>query len=200
MGCDIHTYVEIKKYVNNEEKWVSADYYEKNPYYDELDNDEKQFSIVHIFEGRDYGLFSILADVRNDAGNTPICDPKGLPDDCCDEIKEEYEHCSDIDHSHSYFTLKELKDYVNTHKTIKRSGMISESSAFNLDINNIKPDCWCRGTNQSGWVYREWEDEFTGLDEIIKKLTERLLDMLYINDSMVDEFSDKIRLVFWFDN
>ena len=200
MGCDIHTYVEIKRYVNNEEKWVSADYYEKNPYYDGLDNDEKQFSVVHIFSDRDYGLFSVLADVRNYAGNTPICDPKGLPNDCCNEIKEEYKHCSNIDHSHSYFTLKELKDYVNTHKTIKRSGMISEDAAFNLDTYNIKPGCWCRMTNQTGYVYREWEDKFIGLDRIINKLTERLLDMLYINDSMIDEFSDKIRLVFWFDN
>lgn len=71
MGCDIHTYVEIKKYVNNEEKWVSADYYKKNPYYDGVDNYEKQFNIVHIFSDRDYGLFSILADVRNYGENTP---------------------------------------------------------------------------------------------------------------------------------
>lgn len=200
MGCDIHTYVEIKKNVNNEEKWVSADYYKKNPYYDGVDNYEKQFNIVHIFSNRDYGLFSILADVRNYGDNSPICDPKGLPDDCCNEIKEEYEYWLGDGHSYSYFTLKELKDYANTHKTIKRSGMISESAANDLDNNDIKPECWCQMTNQTGWVHREWEDEFTGLDIIIKKLTERLLDVLYISETRVDEFADKIRLVFWFDN
>ena len=201
MGCDIHTYVEVKRNVNSLEKWTTADYYKKNRYYADYPDEGKQYEVVHIYDDRNYGLFSLLADVRNYSNNEPISQPKGLPEDCCDEIRKESDDYGCDGHSHSYFTLKELKDYANNHRTIKRSGLISQKQAYDLDNNNIKPDSWCQGTNQSGWVYREWEDEFTGLDEIIKRLTQRLKDELWLyDDERVNEFSEKIRLVFWFDN
>jgi len=202
MGCDIHTYVEIKRNVNNIEKWTTADYYKKNRYYTDYPEEEKQYEVVHIYDDRNYGLFSILADVRNYSDNEPISQPKGLPEDCCDEIRKESDYDGIDGHSHSWFTLKELKDYVNNHRTIKRSGLISQQQADNLDNNNIKPDSWCQGASPSlNMVYREWEDEFSGLDEIIKRLTQRLKDELWLyDDERVNEFSEKIRLVFWFDN
>lgn len=202
MGCDIHTYVEIKRNVNNIEKWATADYYRKNRYYTDYPEEEKQYEVVHIYDDRNYGLFSILADVRNYSDNEPISQPKGLPEDCCDEIRKESDYDGIDGHSHSWFTLKELKDYANNHRAIKRSGLISQQQADNLDNNNIKPDSWCQGASPSlNMVYREWEDEFSGLDEIIKRLTQRLKDELWLyDDERVNEFSEKIRLVFWFDN
>lgn len=202
MGCDIHTYVEVKRNVNNIEKWATADYYRKNRYYIDYPEEEKQYEVVHIYDDRNYGLFSILAGVRNYSDNEPISQPKGLPEDCCDEIRKESDYYGIDGHSHSWFTLKELKDYANNHRTIKQSGLISQQQADNLDNNNIKPDSWCQGASPSlNMVYREWEDEFSGLDEIIKRLTQRLKDELWLyDDERVNEFSEKIRLVFWFDN
>lgn len=198
MGCDIHTYVEVKRHINDEEKWVTADYYKKNPYYLLYSDEDKEFEVAHIYDYRNYELFSILADVRNYSNNKPIFEPRGIPKDCCQEIRDEYKMWGSDGHSHSWLTLEELMDYAGSHKIIKHSGLISERQSIDLD-NGIKPDSWCRWTNVEGYVYREWEEEFTGLDIIIDRLKKRLEETLCIY-GRINEYSDKIRLVFWFDN
>lgn len=74
-----------------------------------------------FYRGRNYGLFAILADVRN--GNIePIADPKGVPDDASYAYQLQVKQWEGDGHSHSYFTLEELqnvdwtqypKDYVS---------------------------------------------------------------------------------------
>lgn len=103
MGCDIHIYVEQR--VNGVWEQVS----------DDIDN------------GRNYDLFSILADVRNgrgfagvDTGDgyVPISEPKGMPEDVSKGLIENV--CWDYDHSHSYLSLRELIEYDWTQVTTKR--------------------------------------------------------------------------------
>ena len=91
MGCDIRTYLEVKRIVNGETNWISADLYKKNCYDDPNSSYDDEYNIVNIYDGRDYELFSILADVRNYHNNQPIDEARGIPDDCCKEIKQEYE-------------------------------------------------------------------------------------------------------------
>lgn len=116
MGCDIHMYVEKKK---ADGTWKAMD-----KWVEEAEDDEPSYWNADynslVYNGRNYNLFAILANVRNgygfagcDTGEgfVPISEPKGLPDDVTEEVKR----CSDQwdcdGHSHSYLTLKELLDY-----------------------------------------------------------------------------------------
>jgi hypothetical protein len=124
MGCDIHFYVEKWTSSNNYEgpkdlsedreqklnevledysthfRWVSADNWEEDddgwlvPYNSEF------------YNGRNYGLFSILADVRGN--EEPIDNPRGIPDDASYGYKYMCDRWDGDAHSHSYFTLEEL--------------------------------------------------------------------------------------------
>ncbi len=127
MGCDIHFYVE--KYSNEDyigpkdiseerdtkigviteditlsncyrwipvDKWIYEDGYWNVPYNESF------------YKGRDYFLFSILADVRNDDTVVPISYPRGIPDDPSYPYKLISENWDGDGHSHSYFTLEEL--------------------------------------------------------------------------------------------
>lgn len=93
MGADIHGVVQTR-YGN---KWATES---------------------EIEYGRRYWLFSALANVRNYNGITPISEPRGLPED----LELDDEDCVPCfsardgrvwlgDHSHSWFTLKELKEW-----------------------------------------------------------------------------------------
>jgi len=82
MGCDIHSYTEVKK----NGKW------DKNP--------------EVFFNWRSYGMYGFLANVRNYSEVPPVSLPKGLPDDISidrDRLEE-----AGYYHSHSYLTLAEL--------------------------------------------------------------------------------------------
>lgn len=82
--------------------------------------DTNEFSPVTAYTNRNYGLFAILADVRNGTGfagvktgepTTPIDLPRGLPDDASEVYLAEVEHWGVDGHSHTYFTLAELLDH-----------------------------------------------------------------------------------------
>lgn len=68
MGCDIHSFVEVRK----SGKWgrVNADIF--------IGWKQKQSS---PFDTRNYAVFGFLAGVRNYSHCVPISGPKGLPDD-----------------------------------------------------------------------------------------------------------------------
>jgi hypothetical protein len=126
MGCDIHFYVERWTSSNNyggprdlsddrEQKlsevledaptkfrWVSADNWQIEDGEWQIDwNDE-------YYGNRNYYIFGILADVRNDGGVEPIDYPKGIPDDASTGYLYKCEQWDSDGHSHSYFTLDEL--------------------------------------------------------------------------------------------
>ena len=102
MGTDIHIYAETKV----DDHWASADVWNTEGY---VDNP--------LFTGRDYALFSILADVRNRDGVerlTPIAQPRGIPSDCSG--KYNYQTTLENGHSHSYLTLEEILKFDWTQK------------------------------------------------------------------------------------
>lgn len=111
MGCDIHLFAEKKV----GDKWVSIDKYTKNPDFGEYDNRELVIERENrVYSGRNYNLFCALAGVRSfQFSGTPsmVSEPKGLPDDCCDEIKQESEIYGSDGHSHSWNTLAELEAF-----------------------------------------------------------------------------------------
>lgn len=115
MGCDIHLYVERREGAD----WVTADRWKRDKYEEASDrltvNCEDRF-----YSERNYGLFAILADVRNGRGFAgiktgegfnPMSDPRGLPDDCSLEVRGESDGWGEDGHSHSWFTVSELMVY-----------------------------------------------------------------------------------------
>lgn len=84
-----------------------------------------------LYDGRNYDLFAILADVRNGhgfagvitgEGFNPICSPRGLPKDVSYDVEMSIN--DECYHSLSYIYLKELLEY-NWDQVTTKQGMVS---------------------------------------------------------------------------
>ncbi len=129
MGCDIHSYVEVK---------IDGIWCIPNPPIFEYDDIAKRIYNEayhnHPFEWRDYGVFDFLADVRNYSKVPPIAENRGMPDDVSEEVKVALEGWEWDGHSYSWLSLKELTvfDYDATfedRRTMKQTGPNSWSGA-----------------------------------------------------------------------
>lgn len=181
MGCDIHAFAE--KF--DEGKWKQIKGRFKNTY-SESYGDE-------VYTGRNYELFSLLADVRNGNGIVPIALPKGIPTDASHGYLAKVEQYGSDGHSHSYFTLEELKNISKkiTGQTIHDKSLITDKDAD----GTIKETCQSTNGKHYGEVgkrklFSVFKDEKSPIDEIIKSLEEE----------QDDKDDSKIRLVFFFDN
>lgn len=96
MGTDIHAFMEMRA----DKDWV--------------------FYSTHEYLDRFYHLFAFLADVRNYVDIIPIFDPRGIPEDSCENIKKKFNRGYEI-HSASYFTYKELLECRHATQHIKFS-------------------------------------------------------------------------------
>jgi len=205
MGCDIHLYVE-KKSVDGQWICVAKDAY----------------------GGRNYNLFSILADVRNGRGFAgcktgegfnPISKPKGLPADVSAVVQEESDGWSGDGHSHSYLTLSEILGFDWT-QTTQLQGWVSAEAFKSWDRwgreHGEAPKGYCGGVD-GGRVVHITEDTMREL--IRADDTESLAhhyclvkwEMPYAR--CASEFWSEtipkllrlgipanVRIVFWFDN
>ena len=126
MGADIHFYTERWTSSNNYDgprdlsedreqklsevleeaptkyRWVSADKwkFEDGSWHVPWNSE--------YYSGRNYYLFSILADVRNGGSVEPIDYDRGIPDDASSGYRYMCDQWDCDAHSHSYFTLEEL--------------------------------------------------------------------------------------------
>lgn len=203
MGCDIHMYVEYKR--KNREKqyvWVHGDYFKPNPFYSSKDKNESQFERMELCGNRNYSLFSTLAGVRDYSGlMVPVSEPKGLPQDICDYVKEAHRNWECDAHSISWLTLKELKDYQAEQPVIKYTGLLSPEQLKEFDDNGTLPTSWCQGTNQEGYERRNWEMQNHTLIPLIDLMSKRIFDLIqYDWEDYSKENDENIRIVFWFDN
>lgn len=175
MGCDIHSFAEKRNKETG--KWekvtnhFSLDDFSKSYY--------KKDKGDHPFDWRNYSMFAFLADVRNYDCCEPISEPKGLPKDVSDEVKNEHNDWDCDAHSASFLTLKELTDFDY------------DKSFWNRRITKqIGPNAFTgAGLAQEGEgkiiTYRE------NLGEWFFKHLEELKELGEPED---------VRIVFWFDN
>lgn len=121
MGCDIHFYTETRK----DGAWISADTWKRHEP-DEPGEPGDLYVEREIYDGRNYNLFAMLADVRNGSGFAgcrtgsgfnPIAAPRGVPNDANANYKEIVARWGADGHSHSHLTLRELLDYDWTQKS-----------------------------------------------------------------------------------
>lgn len=179
MGCDIHMYVEHKQ----DGVWKSADIWKPDKYFDSK-YETVQKDIVEyedrFYAGRNYDLFAILANVRNgygfagtDTGDgfIPISEPRGLPDDVSELIKDESEDWGPDGHSHSWLTLKELLEY-DWGQVTKHRGWVSQP-VYTLWLKDGK-----RGEPRSYSGHVSGPDiEHISVEEMEKKIEEGSKDM-----------------------
>lgn len=174
MGCDIHLYVETKQegIWKSADEWITEDDYVSVPY-------EKSF-----YDGRNYDLFAILANVRNGRGFmgiktgegfNPISLPKGLPVDVSAEVAKSSEQWNGDGHSHSWFTVAELLAYDWTQITINQGWINGPQYAYWRWNKAEPPESSCglvRGTN-------------------VKQVSEEDMDKL-VKDCQNDDYSSLV--------
>lgn len=138
MGTDIHYDFQKKTVTKSGEIW------------EDLNVDQEYQGKFYI--GRDYMLFSVLADVRNGVGFAGvqtydplpvIVEPRGLPKDLRFDDDFDDSYCYG-DHSYSYLYGSEIMDFFNTPHITTRYGIVSKAS-YNEWDGVTPPDSWCGG-------------------------------------------------------
>jgi len=196
MGCDIHLYTEKIKSVNGVDKWVNCDHWKLNPYFGD-DEYEPELELISLYSGRNYNLFGVLAGVR---GGYEICPPRGLPDDVSDIVKKNSDRWDSDGHSHSYFTLAELKEYYKNNSHTSHNGFINKRQIKELDEDGVTPYSWSEWSGPN-LQYREWKED-SSLKPLVESLDKRMRDEFWVQEEVEDTSKEdsKIRVVFWFDN
>lgn len=210
MGCDIHVCLEVKRYPYEDKKrengfWVNADkwtvdedhikYPEEYPNRFHIDYDDR------IYKGRNYCLFSVLANVRNYWNIEPISKPKGLPVDVSLETKQESDNYGTDGHSHSYLTLKEILDYKGWDREEESTDFAFDSEQVNKLKEKYKDKYLrCEGSSVGLQVYYK-----TDIKELCGEFYYGTLETMKKNlrSHSIPNYQtteDDIRLVFFFDN
>src|SRR6266404_8015342 len=115
MGCDIH--IMIEEYKNNQWNFVQYEQtaVEMNDVsYNDFDNlrminvsyDEDEINEMEVNIIRNYNLFALLADVRNNIGLTPLSPIRGIPLNTDQRIKD-YMNDGSL-HSLTFYEVSEL--------------------------------------------------------------------------------------------
>jgi hypothetical protein len=99
MGCDIHLDMELR---GVDGQWHALPR--------RIERQGNFVQAVDWWEGRNYPLFAILADVRN-AGFSPIAYPRGMAPDASSDHRARVDRYDIDGHSHSWHTLRQLLDF-----------------------------------------------------------------------------------------
>ena len=244
MGCDIHLFVEVRK----DGKWEAVKDIDKIALWQAQENlkdfenlDEGEVSgytemdfierveqesrpkYMFLYNGRNYNLFSMLADVRNGYkcnGKlymiTPISEPRGVPADASTAYKEYVEEWGADGHSHSYFTLAEL-DTPYWLGTERFGGYVTPES-FKAHMDGERFGSYVNTRDNDTVVSNEEMEAYVKSDEFnpfrrdlltfVEWDTPRFkLDSYFYNEvlgylrKLGEEYGkDNVRIVFFFDN
>ena len=238
MGCDIHMWAEIKKKPNNPEakpEWRTVAREFKSKYYREDETatyitygegkefgsyEDNEILTDHPYEGRNYNVFAILANVRNgrgfagvDTGDgfVPIAEPRGIPEDASDYYKHQVEAYGENGHSHSYLTLQELLDYDwHGQSTVHRGWVNLEN--YRIYKETGKPKEWfgevrgglvkhvanedmeLPGVDEYTYTQVEWRETYAESAKDFLEALEKLKEISKRKDVL------DVRIVFFFDN
>lgn len=192
MGCDIH--MRIERRVDGQ--WVDV------PYADSWDLKWRkdywrpgEILLSDEFDGRNYDLFGILANVRNGTWGeefTPIAEPRGWPPDSPTNPHggdDDDENFWGGDHSFSWVTLAELEAYPWDGTTRKR-GWVSHEQATQFRLDGKRPEHYSAAGNHGEYI--EWDQD---IRSDVRNWPDKFLPVLRMLGA-----SDDVRLVFGFDN
>lgn len=218
MGCDIHIYAEVKK--NGIWEKVGAVF--DDPYYDP----ERETSnwnhpkTDQPYEGRNYDLFAMLANVRNGYGFAgcdtgigfiPIDMPRGLPRDVSLQVRLKSDDWGCDGHSHSWLLLSELLAYDWKGQITTKVGVVTKEQYKQFLAG--EPHGYCGGAGGGRVVHVLPEEILSTPDDdgyyyytkvrwnatYEEQAGKRFLDGT-INALKELGEPDSVRIVFWFDN
>lgn len=201
MYVDIHICCEYRL-----STWFNGDYFMFNPWYEEF-GDDNEYTMIPIYAKRNYDLFATLADVKNRGGIIPISAPRGLPDDIHKVTKQLVDEYGNRGFSHSYFTLRELLDYMDTAPICTYSGWITKEEAKDLDLYHIYPNIWLSSSNSENYVKRTWTVPNNHVNVLVDAMKKRLIEIISeinhgttkeLNDTEIKRIANDFRIVFWF--
>lgn len=214
MGTDIYLYAEIKK----DGAWhLLGELKENREYYPEDNPNSQPLNPVELYNGRNYDLFSILADVRNPNGKTldnkpfdVIAPPRGLPEDLSAEIRnwlKNWEYEDDDESgvgssgvgSPSWLLLSEVLQFDWDGKVMHYEAMVDARVARLFEESKPFPySKWPKeipisySTYQRDGVIVRWTDTYA--DSVGKDFMELLNTLKQHGEP------SQIRLVFWFEH
>ena len=127
MGCDIHTFVERTRNPCTPKDITS---YQRSDFEGES---HRFYTTSYVLDDRNYSYFYQLAGVRGRSNDRHyLSEPRGLPDDVSEGIKQEYEEWGDDAHSASYATLQELITFVGEVKSKQLKELLLEEDTTDL--------------------------------------------------------------------
>jgi len=247
MGTDIHLFVEKKNKETNRweliegenprisfyQRWLDDIQSGKRTDVHNIDYCQEELKELEgsplvtegwVYDGRNYDLFGMLADVRNGRGFAgiktgegfkPISLPKGLPDDLSEELENDRDSIEDFYHSHSYLTVEELLAYDWEQKTT-HCGYVTPSEYLNFKKQGY-PTRWTGGLNETSIVsHEEMEnyikenpslvDQSSILTQVTWQEPYKEAASIFYNESLnklkelVEDSPQDVRMVFWFDS
>jgi hypothetical protein len=174
VGCDIHLFVEKR---NEKGAWEVQLEMEDETLKWTDQNGEKREKVYRrnrfTYDGRNYDLFAMLANVRNGSafagvktgvGFVPIDHPRGLPDDVSEDVAEESDEWGIDGHSHSWILLTEWLDYDLDHQKTKHRITLKEDEYREYKKSGELPKMW--GIPFAGYnVFVIPEEEYLKTDE-----------------------------------
>ena len=174
MGCDIHSYCEVRE----DGKWKpSGAVFPLDKFGQEW---EKRSHTEHPFDWRSYGMFGFLADVRNYSHVPCIQEPVyEMPEDASEFVKEEFGDGDDY-HSLNVLIVRQLIEF-NYNQTFWDRRVTKQ----------VSPNCW-----NGAALADVGEGEHLTIREF---LGERFFADLEIMKSLAAN-PDDARIIFWFDN
>ncbi len=180
MGCDVHFNTEVKE----NGKWrLNTDRIFPNPYYEKNAKKDNTLS-YNKFETtspgpRNYDWFSILADVRNGfgfagvetgEGFSVIANPRGLPEDVCEEIKNEVDVWGCDLHSITHLSIEDFDEFDWNQVTMK-SGVIPMKQYLELRNTTNPPQMWSGGLGGGNNITISVEEAEKVIEGKLKVLT-----------------------------
>lgn len=195
MGTDIYYHIQEKTTEDEREVWQT------------LEDDEDYESLTHI--GRNYLLFSVLADVRNGYGVAGIrsydpVEPIAMPRDLPSDSYLDYEYM----HSVSYLSFDEILDYFKEPHTTTRYGVVTKQTYESWD-GVTSPDSWSLGVGGGSTIVYDAIGKGKGqvlADDITHvmiswpvNINEELDYFKNIIETIKSEHEGELRIVFGFD-
>lgn len=149
MGCNIHCRFERR---NPDGTWESV--LNTKPTTDDLQRHKWECedaraegkpdpAMFRRYTGRDYRLFAMLADVRNDGSITPIAPTeRGVPADASVEYLRLVEQWGVDGHSHTWVTMEEVFDQTWHRRTFKGDSYTPEGATYLSVVERFVALCW----------------------------------------------------------
>lgn len=149
MGCDIHCRFERLNPNGTWESVVNTRPTEEDLKYHKWECDDARAMglpdppVYKRYRGRNYRLFAMLADVRNDGSITPIAPThRGVPSDASTEYQRLVAQWEGDGHSHTWVTMEEVFDQTWHRRILNENDYTPAGTTYLSAIEWFVTLCW----------------------------------------------------------